>query len=97
MQFAATWMNLEIVILSEASQTHKDKWHTISLTCRIKKKKSANELIYITPLFLTQDSTVWNFFHLFVFWMSQRFSIPYFISIFWGLDLNRELEFYNSI
>ena len=27
--FAATWMDLEIVILSEVSQTEKDKYHTI--------------------------------------------------------------------
>ena len=33
--FAATWMGLEIVILSEVSQTEKDKYHTISLTCGI--------------------------------------------------------------
>ena len=31
MPFAATWMDLEIVILSEASQTEKDKYHMISL------------------------------------------------------------------
>ena len=31
MPFAATWMNLEIVILSEESQTEKDKYHMISL------------------------------------------------------------------
>ena len=31
MSFAATWMNLEIVILSEVSQTEKDKYHMISL------------------------------------------------------------------
>ena len=35
MPFAATWMDLEIVILSEVSQTQKDKYHMISLTCGI--------------------------------------------------------------
>ena len=34
MPFAATWMDLEIVILSEVSQTEKDKYH-ISLICGI--------------------------------------------------------------
>ena len=34
MSFAATWMDLEIIILSEVSQTEKDKYH-ISLTCGI--------------------------------------------------------------
>ena len=33
MPFAAKWMYLEIVILSEISQTEKDKCHIISLTC----------------------------------------------------------------
>ena len=32
MPFAVTWMDLEIIILSEVSQTEKDKYH-ISLTC----------------------------------------------------------------
>ena len=27
MPFAATWMDLEIIILSEVSQTEKDKYH----------------------------------------------------------------------
>ena len=35
MPFAATWMDLEIIILSEVSQTEKDKYHMISLICRI--------------------------------------------------------------
>ena len=35
MLFAATWMDLEIVILSEVSQTEKDKCHMISLICGI--------------------------------------------------------------
>ena len=35
MPFAATWMDLEIIILSEASQTEKDKYHMISLICGI--------------------------------------------------------------
>ena len=35
MPFAATWMGLEIIILSEVNQTEKDKYHMISLTCGI--------------------------------------------------------------
>ena len=31
MPFTATWMDLEIVILSEVSQTQKDKYHILSL------------------------------------------------------------------
>ena len=33
--FAATWMDLEIVILNEVCQTGKDKYHIISLICGI--------------------------------------------------------------
>ena len=33
--FAATWMDLEIVILSEVNQIDKDKYHMISLICGI--------------------------------------------------------------
>ena len=35
MPFAPTWMDLEIIILSELSQTEKDKYHMISLICVI--------------------------------------------------------------
>ena len=31
MPFVATWMDLEIIILSEVSQKEKDKYHMISL------------------------------------------------------------------
>ena len=37
--FAATWMDLEIVILSEVSQTEKEKYHMITLICESKKKR----------------------------------------------------------
>ena len=33
--FVVSWMDLEIVILSEVSQTQKDKYHMISLVCGI--------------------------------------------------------------
>ena len=46
MPFAATWMDLEIIILSEVSQTEKDKY-MISLICGT-LKKDTNELIYKT-------------------------------------------------
>ena len=37
MPFAATWMDLEILIVSEGSQTEKDKHHMILLICVILK------------------------------------------------------------
>ena len=47
--FAATGMDLDIVILSEVSQTEKDKYHMISLICAI-QKNATNELIYKTEI-----------------------------------------------
>ena len=35
MPFEATWMDLDIIRLSEVSQTEKDKYHMTSLTCGI--------------------------------------------------------------
>ena len=35
MPFPATWMQLEIIILSEVSQKEKDTYHMISLICGI--------------------------------------------------------------
>ena len=38
MTFAATWMDLEIIILSEVSQTEKDKYHMLALIYGILKR-----------------------------------------------------------
>ena len=38
MPFAKTWMDLEIVKLSEVSQTEKEKYHMTSLNVESKKK-----------------------------------------------------------
>ena len=35
MQFTATWMDLEIIILSEKSQTEEDRYYVMSLICGI--------------------------------------------------------------
>ena len=35
MPFAAMWMDIEMIILSEVSQTEKDKYYMISLICGI--------------------------------------------------------------
>ena len=35
MSFAATWMNLEMLIPSKVSQAEKDKYHMILFTCGI--------------------------------------------------------------
>ena len=46
-RLAATWMDLENIILSEVSQAEKDKYHMILLICRI-PKNDTNKLIYKT-------------------------------------------------
>ena len=43
LSFASTRMDLESIILSEVSQTEKDKYHMISLICGI-LKNDTNEL-----------------------------------------------------
>ena len=35
MSFVATWIELEIFILSEVGQKENDKYHTVSLICEI--------------------------------------------------------------
>ena len=35
MPFAATWMDLEMIILSEVNLTEKDKYHMIAHICGI--------------------------------------------------------------
>ena len=35
MPFAATWLQLEMIILSEVSEKEKDKYHMIPLICEI--------------------------------------------------------------
>ena len=43
----ATWMDIEIIIPSEVSQTEQDKYHMMSLICGI-LKNDTNERIYRT-------------------------------------------------
>ena len=45
MPSAATWMDLEIIILSETRQKEKDKSHMMSITWSL---NDTNELIYKT-------------------------------------------------
>ena len=45
MQFAATRINLEMIILSEVSQVEKDEYYTVALICGVFKKKDTNGLI----------------------------------------------------
>ena len=48
MPFAATWVDLEIIILSEVSQKGKDKYHMIYHSYVESKKNGTNELMYKT-------------------------------------------------
>ena len=50
MPFAATWTKLEIVILSEVSQAEKQKYHMISLMCRIFHHQSHPWLGYVIAM-----------------------------------------------
>ena len=56
MPFAATWMDPEIIIPNEVSQTMKDKHYIVSFTCEI-KKKDIIELICTTE---TDSQTLKN-------------------------------------
>ena len=47
MPFAATWMDLEMIIRSEINQTKKHKYHMISLICGT-LKNGTNGLIFRT-------------------------------------------------
>ena len=42
MPFAATWMDMQIIILSELSQTEKDKYHDITYMRNLKKMIQMN-------------------------------------------------------
>ena len=44
MPFTAAWMDLEIITLSEVSQTEKDKYHMISLYMKSKNLIQMNYL-----------------------------------------------------
>ena len=48
MPFAATWVDLEIVILSEISPTEKEKYYMASLICAIEKEMIEMNLTYKT-------------------------------------------------
>ena len=48
MPFAATWLDLEIIILSEVSQTEKDKYHMISLICGINRPTDIEKKLMVT-------------------------------------------------
>jgi len=45
--FAATWMDVEIILLSEVSQREKGKYHMISFVCGI---YNTSEHIYKTEI-----------------------------------------------
>ena len=58
MPFAATWMDLESIILSEVSQTEKDKYHDITYMWNL--KYDINKLIYKTEIdSQTEKTNLW--------------------------------------
>ena len=56
--FVATWIDLEIIILNEISQTEKDKYR-IDITEMWNLKKKKNELIYKTELDPQAENKLW--------------------------------------
>ena len=60
MPFAATWVDLEIVILSEISPTEKEKYYMASLICAIEKEMIEMNLTYKTETdSQTQRMNLW--------------------------------------
>ena len=59
MSFAATWMDLEIIILSEVSQNRERKISYITCMWNL-KQNDTNELIYKTEIdSQTQKTNLW--------------------------------------
>ena len=56
MPLAVTWIDLEIVILSEVSQTEKDKDHISDIAYMWNLKNGTNEPIYKTEI----ESQTWK-------------------------------------
>ena len=48
MPFTVAWMDLEIVVMSEVSHTHEDKYCMMPLICRILKKKRVQMNLFTT-------------------------------------------------
>jgi len=62
MPFSATWMQLELLILSEVSQKEKDKYHMISHMWNLIFKNYAKVLTYRNGLkdFKTKFMVTWR-------------------------------------
>ena len=56
--FAATWMDLEIIILSEVSQIEKDKYHMRSLYLIKNDTEELNKIDFKTKLMVTKEKTL---------------------------------------
>ena len=60
MSFAATWMDLEIIIISEISQTESNKYHMILLIHGVQKTNETNKLICKNEIDThTQKTNLW--------------------------------------
>ena len=60
MPFTATWMDLEITILSKVSQREKDKYHMVWFKCGIKRERETNEFLSKTERdSQTQKTNLW--------------------------------------
>ena len=63
MPFAATWMELEIIILSEASQPEKDKYHMMSVDFCIWNSSWASFFLHdstVLPVPPTEDTSLFS-------------------------------------
>ena len=60
MPFAATWMELEIIILSEVSQTEKDKYRILTHICGIQKNGRDEPICKAEIETQTQRANIWK-------------------------------------
>ena len=58
--FVTAWMDLEDIMLSEISNTEKDKCHTISLICGIYRTKQTNKTDAENRLKVVRGNKIWG-------------------------------------